>query len=75
MMIDQPIVQSKQPLKKEGQTKAMGVSLGKLLSNLFGNKEMRVLMLGLDAAGKTSMLEFSSIQIRFYFSLREINYW
>lgn len=32
----------------------MGVSLGKILSKLFGNKEMRVLMLGLDAAGKTS---------------------
>jgi hypothetical protein len=37
------------------QTK-MGVSLGKALNKLFGNKEMRVLMLGLDAAGKTSIL-------------------
>jgi len=34
----------------------MGVSLGKVLSKLFGNKEMRVLMLGLDAAGKTTIL-------------------
>jgi ADP-ribosylation factor protein 6 len=34
----------------------MGVSLGKMLSKLFGNKEMRVLMLGLDAAGKTTIL-------------------
>eukprot|EP01116_Phalansterium_solitarium_P022996 TRINITY_DN7842_c0_g1_i1.p1 TRINITY_DN7842_c0_g1~~TRINITY_DN7842_c0_g1_i1.p1 ORF type:complete len:179 (+),score=49.49 TRINITY_DN7842_c0_g1_i1:161-697(+) len=34
----------------------MGVSFGKLLSKLFGNKEMRVLMLGLDAAGKTTIL-------------------
>jgi len=34
----------------------MGVSLGKLLSKMFGNKEMRVLMLGLDAAGKTTIL-------------------
>ena len=33
----------------------MGMSLGKVLSKLFGNKEMRVLMLGLDAAGKTSI--------------------
>ena len=31
--------------------------MGKLLSKLFGNKEMRILMLGLDAAGKTSILE------------------
>ena len=29
--------------------------MGKLLSKIFGNKEMRILMLGLDAAGKTSM--------------------
>ncbi|MBO8666429.1 hypothetical protein INO76_15485, partial [Staphylococcus aureus] len=27
--------------------------MGKLLSKIFGNKEMRILMLGLDAAGKT----------------------
>jgi ADP-ribosylation factor protein 6 len=33
----------------------MGVSLGKALAKIFGNKEMRVLMLGLDAAGKTSI--------------------
>ena len=30
--------------------------MSKLLGKLFGNKEMRILMLGLDAAGKTSML-------------------
>lgn len=30
--------------------------MGKMLSKIFGNKEMRVLMLGLDAAGKTSIL-------------------
>ena len=29
--------------------------MGKLLSKIFGNKEMRILMLGLDAAGKTSI--------------------
>ena len=40
-----------------------GVSLGKVLSKLFGNKEMRVLMLGLDAAGKTSNFFFSKISI------------
>jgi ADP-ribosylation factor 6 len=32
----------------------MGNNVGKLLNKLFGNKEMRILMLGLDAAGKTS---------------------
>lgn len=30
--------------------------MGKILSKIFGNKEMRILMLGLDAAGKTSKL-------------------
>ena len=29
-------------------------AMGKWLSKIFGNKEMRILMLGLDAAGKTS---------------------
>lgn len=28
------------------------------MSKIFGNKEMRILMLGLDAAGKTSILFF-----------------
>ena len=31
-------------------------NMGKLLSKIFGNREMRILMLGLDAAGKTSIL-------------------
>ncbi|CAH8535273.1 unnamed protein product [Heterobilharzia americana] len=30
--------------------------MGKLFSKLFGSKEMRILMLGLDAAGKTTIL-------------------
>lgn len=34
----------------------MGVSISKLFDRLFGNKEMRVVMLGLDAAGKTTIL-------------------
>ena len=35
---------------------ASTAAMGKLLSKIFGNKEMRILMLGLDAAGKTSIL-------------------
>lgn len=35
--------------------------MGKLLSKIFGNKEMRILMLGLDAAGKTSILYLSPL--------------
>ena len=34
----------------------MGLSFSKLFANLFGNKEMRILMVGLDAAGKTTIL-------------------
>lgn len=37
------------------------VRMGKLLSKIFGNKEMRILMLGLDAAGKTSILPVSFV--------------
>ena len=33
------------------------VNMGKTLSKIFGKKEMRILMLGLDAAGKTSKLK------------------
>ena len=31
--------------------------MGKALAKLFGKKDMRILMLGLDAAGKTSILK------------------
>eukprot|EP00164_Ancoracysta_twista_P000075 GFYU01000103.1.p2 GENE.GFYU01000103.1~~GFYU01000103.1.p2 ORF type:complete len:181 (+),score=46.91 GFYU01000103.1:44-586(+) len=34
----------------------MGASFGKVFSRLFGKKEMRILMVGLDAAGKTTIL-------------------
>ena len=34
----------------------MGLAISKLLESLFTKKEMRVLMLGLDAAGKTTIL-------------------
>lgn len=32
----------------------MGGQVSKMLGKIFGTKEMRILMLGLDAAGKTS---------------------
>ncbi|KAK9336717.1 ADP-ribosylation factor family-domain-containing protein [Lipomyces starkeyi] len=35
---------------------SMGLSISKLLQGLFGRKEMRILMVGLDAAGKTTIL-------------------
>ncbi|KAI9889356.1 MAG: hypothetical protein M1814_005524 [Vezdaea aestivalis] len=34
----------------------MGMSISKLLQGLWGKKEMRILMVGLDAAGKTTIL-------------------
>jgi len=35
---------------------AMGNMFAKLFNGLFGKKEMRILMVGLDAAGKTTIL-------------------
>lgn len=32
----------------------MGGQVSKVMAKIFGSKEMRILMLGLDAAGKTS---------------------
>lgn len=49
-------------LYREGETLfslflfTMGLSFSKLFSELFGKKEMRILMVGLDAAGKTTIL-------------------
>ena len=34
----------------------MGLTFGKMFDRLFGKKEMRILMVGLDAAGKTTIL-------------------
>lgn len=44
----------------------MGANVSKALGKIFGNKEMRILMLGLDAAGKTSKyIEFYYMGERF----------
>jgi len=37
----------------------MGGSISKIMAKIFGSKEMRLLMLGLDAAGKTSTLHLA----------------
>jgi len=34
----------------------MGLSVSKLFTKFFGKKDMRILMVGLDAAGKTTIL-------------------
>ena len=34
----------------------MGLNFSKLFAGLLGKKEMRILMVGLDAAGKTTIL-------------------
>jgi hypothetical protein len=53
----------------------MGGSVSKALARIFGNKEMRILMLGLDAAGKTSILFITSTKtlLKFFFSLCSMN--
>merc|ERR1711892_726422 len=38
------------------QALAMGLSFSSIFSGLFGKKDMRILMVGLDAAGKTTIL-------------------
>lgn len=43
-------------LQQTWKTWKMGLSFTKLFSRLFAKKEMRILMVGLDAAGKTTIL-------------------
>lgn len=43
-------------LKNKRDLLRMGGTFGKLLSHLWGQKEIRVLILGLDGAGKTTIL-------------------
>lgn len=44
----------------------MGGSISKMMAKVFGSKEMRLLMLGLDAAGKTSTYFLSSSFFSFF---------
>merc|ERR1711869_135581 len=42
--------------EKENQQATMGLTFSKLFGKLFGKKDVRILMVGLDAAGKTTIL-------------------
>lgn len=46
----------KSPLKKNQPSLHMGLTVSALFSRIFGKKQMRILMVGLDAAGKTTIL-------------------
>ncbi|ELU45513.1 ADP-ribosylation facter [Rhizoctonia solani AG-1 IA] len=51
-----PTTSAQRPKRHTLRSANMGMSISKLLSGLFGKKEMRILMVGLDAAGKTTIL-------------------
>jgi hypothetical protein len=44
------------PDNSSHQSAIMGLTFSKLFDKLWGKKEMRILMVGLDAAGKTTIL-------------------
>jgi hypothetical protein len=46
------VVFSSSPSPSTPHDYTMGLSISRLLSGLFGKKEMRILMVGLDAAGE-----------------------
>jgi GTPase SAR1 family protein len=52
----QQILSRKATTVEVPQNYPMGLSISSLLSQLWGKKEMRILMVGLDAAGKTTIL-------------------
>lgn len=45
-----------EPIFSVETVSAMGLAISRLLKMLFAKKEMRILMVGLDAAGKTTIL-------------------
>ena len=52
----QPFVNPSRIESATTQTATMGLAFSKLFDRLWGKKEMRILMVGLDAAGKTTIL-------------------
>ena len=53
----------------------MGGSVSKIMSKIFGSREMRLLMLGLDAAGKTSKFLSYDMQNRAHTEPRTDWHW
>ena len=52
-----PPIQPSTPLRPPSRRVViMGLTFSKLFDKLWGKKEMRILMVGLDAAGKTTIL-------------------
>uniref|UniRef100_F6SAC7 ADP ribosylation factor 4 n=2 Tax=Ornithorhynchus anatinus TaxID=9258 RepID=F6SAC7_ORNAN len=51
-----PLAASRGPKRGNPGNAAMGLTISSLFSRLFGKKQMRILMVGLDAAGKTTIL-------------------
>lgn len=45
-----------EPIFSVETVSAMGLAISRLVKMLFAKKEMRILMVGLDAAGKTTIL-------------------
>jgi len=50
----------------------MGGGISKIMDRIFGSKEMRLLMLGLDAAGKTSELLSNSTTTTHHYIYRSL---
>lgn len=55
-IVDIPLSPTPDPPDTASNLANMGGQVSKMMGKIFGTKEMRILMLGLDAAGKTSMI-------------------
>jgi hypothetical protein len=56
LLVPAPLLVPYAPTYPRPHTSTMGVFMSKVWENMFGKKEMRILMVGLDAAGKTTIL-------------------